>query len=445
MTAAYIEPTPTGLGLGRPDHEPLAGETIGPIVALIAALIEQRQRLRRRRRRLLPRAQRRALRRALAPLGRRRWTRGRASRAPSARRTRWTSRSGRRTRRARTPSWDAPWGRGRPGWHIECSAMAEELLGVGFDIHGGGNDLVFPHHENEAAQTRMARGAELAQIWMHNGMLQMGEEKMAKSVGNIALLGDVLAQWGRDARDPVLRQRPLPPAAALLATRRWRRRRRSVRRIREAGRRLVAGPSPEDLRRPPRALLRRAGRRLQHAARAGRASSSGSREANKREAVGRRGPARDARRARARQPARRAGRRRPGRRGARAARRARGRRAPARTGRAPTGSATSSRRSAGRSATGPSGADARALVILYGRNAVHEALRGRRAGRCTRSGRPASAAREPWLRRRGRDRSSAATSSSAAAGSEAHQGVCANVGAVPVRRRRRAARRGRTR
>ena len=77
--------------------------------------------------------------------------------------------------------------------------MAEELLGVGFEIHGGGNDLVFPHHENEAAQTRMARGAELAQIWMHNGMLQMGAEKMAKSVGNVALLHEVLDRWGRDA------------------------------------------------------------------------------------------------------------------------------------------------------------------------------------------------------------------------------------------------------
>src|SRR5687767_16041079 len=87
-------------------------------------------------------------------------------------------------------AWDAPWGRGRPGWHIECSAMAEELLGVGFDIHGGGNDLIFPHHENEAAQTRSARGAELASIWMHNGMLQLGAEKMAKSVGNIALLSE---------------------------------------------------------------------------------------------------------------------------------------------------------------------------------------------------------------------------------------------------------------
>ena len=71
-------------------------------------------------------------------------------------------------------------GRGRPGWHIECSAMAEELLGAGFDIHGGGIDLVFPHHENEVAQTRRARGEPLAQIWMHNGMLRIDGEKMSK-------------------------------------------------------------------------------------------------------------------------------------------------------------------------------------------------------------------------------------------------------------------------
>jgi cysteinyl-tRNA synthetase len=91
------------------------------------------------------------------------------------------------------------WLPGRPGWHIECSAMAEEALGVGFDVHGGGSDLLFPHHENEAAQTRCARGQELARIWMHNGMIQLTGEKMAKSVGNIALLHEVVERWGRDA------------------------------------------------------------------------------------------------------------------------------------------------------------------------------------------------------------------------------------------------------
>jgi cysteinyl-tRNA synthetase len=96
-------------------------------------------------------------------------------------------------------SWDAPWGKGRPGWHIECSAMAEEILGVDFEIHGGGSDLVFPHHENEIAQTEAARGRPLARIWMHNGMVQMGAEKMAKSVGNIQLLHAALDEYGRDA------------------------------------------------------------------------------------------------------------------------------------------------------------------------------------------------------------------------------------------------------
>ena len=96
-------------------------------------------------------------------------------------------------------SWEAPWGPGRPGWHIECSAMAEDALGVGFDIHGGGSDLVFPHHENEAAQTRAARGEELARLWMHNGMIQFTGEKMAKSVGNIAPLHEVIERYGRDA------------------------------------------------------------------------------------------------------------------------------------------------------------------------------------------------------------------------------------------------------
>ena len=84
--------------------------------------------------------------------------------------------------------WESPWGEGRPGWHIECSAMAEAVLGVTFEIHGGGSDLVFPHHENEIAQTEAARGKPLSRTWMHNGMVEMGDEKMAKSVGNIRLL-----------------------------------------------------------------------------------------------------------------------------------------------------------------------------------------------------------------------------------------------------------------
>jgi cysteinyl-tRNA synthetase len=95
--------------------------------------------------------------------------------------------------------WPSPWGEGRPGWHIECSAMAEKLLGADFDIHSGGTDLIFPHHENEIAQTEAARGVPLARLWMHNGMVQMAEEKMSKSVGNIFQLSEAVDRYGRDA------------------------------------------------------------------------------------------------------------------------------------------------------------------------------------------------------------------------------------------------------
>src|SRR5450759_504897 len=94
-------------------------------------------------------------------------------------------------------SWDSPWGKGRPGWHIECSAMASKLLGPAFEIHGGGLDLVFPHHENELAQSRAA-GQEFAHIWMHNGLLRLTGEKMSKSLGNIQTLEHVLDEWGRE-------------------------------------------------------------------------------------------------------------------------------------------------------------------------------------------------------------------------------------------------------
>lgn len=90
------------------------------------------------------------------------------------------------------PYWDSPWGSGRPGWHIECSAMSEKYLGLPFDIHGGGSDLVFPHHENECAQSRCASGKEFAHHWMHSGMLQINSEKMSKSLGNFMLLHEVL-------------------------------------------------------------------------------------------------------------------------------------------------------------------------------------------------------------------------------------------------------------
>ncbi len=197
MTVLYVQDT-DGLGLGRPDHEPLASLTMGPIVAYIADLI----------------AADHAYEsggdvffavRSDADYGslshRRPQDMDQGEHVEGSERKRdpldfalW---------KARKPDedtfWESPWGDGRPGWHIECSAMAESLLGVGFDIHGGGSDLVFPHHENEAAQTRAARGSELARIWMHNGMIQSTGEKMAKSVGNIAPLHDLLARHGRDA------------------------------------------------------------------------------------------------------------------------------------------------------------------------------------------------------------------------------------------------------
>jgi cysteinyl-tRNA synthetase len=92
------------------------------------------------------------------------------------------------------PAWESPWGMGRPGWHIECSAMALRYLGAGFDVHGGGRDLIFPHHENEIAQSE-AIGLPFARVWMHNGMIRSDGEKMAKSIGNIFLLREVLERY----------------------------------------------------------------------------------------------------------------------------------------------------------------------------------------------------------------------------------------------------------
>ena len=93
--------------------------------------------------------------------------------------------------------WDSPWGRGRPGWHIECSVMAEELLGPVFEIHGGGLDLVFPHHENELAQSR-AVGHEFAKLWAHNGILEFTGDKMSKSLGNVVSIREGIDEWGAE-------------------------------------------------------------------------------------------------------------------------------------------------------------------------------------------------------------------------------------------------------
>ncbi|MDY6918424.1 MAG: cysteine--tRNA ligase [Chloroflexota bacterium] len=98
------------------------------------------------------------------------------------------------------PSWESPWGRGRPGWHIECSAMCLRYLGDNVDIHGGGQDLVFPHHENEIAQSEAYTGSPpFARYWLHNGLLQLGEEKMSKSLGNLITVRETLERWSADA------------------------------------------------------------------------------------------------------------------------------------------------------------------------------------------------------------------------------------------------------
>jgi len=100
--------------------------------------------------------------------------------------------------KAGEPAWDSPWGPGRPGWHIECSAMSQKYLGVNFDIHGGGYDLVFPHHENEIAQSEAANGQPFVRYWMHNGFITVNQEKMSKSLGNFFLVRDLLAKFPAD-------------------------------------------------------------------------------------------------------------------------------------------------------------------------------------------------------------------------------------------------------
>ena len=252
MTAHYRSDT-DALGLGRPDHEPLVTTTMDAIVDLIAALIEREAayvvegdvyfRVR------SDDAYGSLSHRKLDDMnqGEDEDLVGTSRKEDPADFALWKA-----EKEGEDTAWDAPWGRGRPGWHIECSAMAEELLGLNFQIHGGGSDLVFPHHENEAAQTRCGRGQELAQIWMHNGMLEMrgadgASEKMAKSVGNVTLLPDAIEEHGRDTlllffatghyRQPlVYSPETLADAAARL------------RRIRELARGLSSGSSPESLR-----------------------------------------------------------------------------------------------------------------------------------------------------------------------------------------------------
>jgi cysteinyl-tRNA synthetase len=246
MTALYVSDT-DALGLGRPDHEPLASQTMDGIVAYIQDLVDSGHAYESGgdvffRVRSDP---------DYGSLSHRRvddMDQGEGVEGSDRKQDPLDFALWKAHKPDEDESWPSPWGRGRPGWHIECSAMAESLLGVGFDIHGGGSDLVFPHHENEAAQTRTVRGQELARIWMHNGMIQFTGEKMAKSVGNIALLHEVVEQYGRDAVVMYLLgghyRQPLAfsPAELQDADRR-------VQRIRDALRRLEPGaPSPPDMR-----------------------------------------------------------------------------------------------------------------------------------------------------------------------------------------------------
>lgn len=197
MTQTYFSDT-DALGLGRPDREPLVTESIDQIVELIQALID---------RDVAYAADGDVYFSVAADSGYgglshrdpEQFDQGEADDQSSLKRSPQDFALWKAAKDGEDTAWDAPWGSGRPGWHIECSAMAEQELGLGFQIHGGGSDLVFPHHENEAAQTRCGRGQELAQIWMHAGMLQLAGEKMSKSRGNIMLLSEAIEQIGRDS------------------------------------------------------------------------------------------------------------------------------------------------------------------------------------------------------------------------------------------------------
>jgi cysteinyl-tRNA synthetase len=198
MIAAYVADTDR-LGLGRPDHEPKATETIGPIVALIDDLIASGHAYESGgdvyfRVRSYPGYGR------LSNRDPDEMDQGEEAGAAELKEDQLDFALWKGSKEGEDTAWPSPWGEGRPGWHIECSAMAELLLGVEFAIHGGGSDLIFPHHENEAAQTEAARGRPLARLWMHNGMVESGpEQKMAKSVGNIFLLGEALDAYGAEA------------------------------------------------------------------------------------------------------------------------------------------------------------------------------------------------------------------------------------------------------
>jgi cysteinyl-tRNA synthetase len=196
MTEAYLGDTDR-LGLGRPDAEPLATETIDGIVALISDLVERGQayesggdvyfRVRGFE--------------GYGKLSNRRtedMDQGEEAGAASLKEDPLDFALWKAHKPDEDTSWDSPWGPGRPAWHIECSVMAEQELGPSFAIHGGGSDLIFPHHENEIAQSEGA-GRPFARLWMHNGMIETGSEKMSKSEGNIFQLSEALDRYGREA------------------------------------------------------------------------------------------------------------------------------------------------------------------------------------------------------------------------------------------------------
>ncbi len=198
MTSAYFEDTGR-LGLGRPDAEPLATATVGGIIDLIGTLVDDGHayesggdvyfsvrdfdgygKLSHR----IPDDM----------------EQGEGDDAGTLKRDRLDFALWKTHKEGEDTSWDSPWGPGRPGWHIECSAMAEAELGeLPFAIHGGGSDLVFPHHENEIAQSEAARGKALAKVWMHNGMIETDAAKMSKSDGNIFQLSEALDAYGAEA------------------------------------------------------------------------------------------------------------------------------------------------------------------------------------------------------------------------------------------------------
>jgi cysteinyl-tRNA synthetase len=197
MTRLYFEDTER-LGLGRPDAEPLATETLPEIIALIEALIERGYAYESGgdvyfRVRSFP-AYGRLSNRDPADMDQ-----GEEAGTASLKGDQLDFALWKAHKPDEDTAWPSSWGEGRPGWHIECSAMAEKLLGTDFAIHGGGADLVFPHHENEIAQTEAGRGEPLARLWMHNGMVLTGPEKMAKSEGNVFMVHEALDRYGAEA------------------------------------------------------------------------------------------------------------------------------------------------------------------------------------------------------------------------------------------------------